>query len=204
MNELFSQIIILENDFVRLRPIRENDFDEVRKIAFDPSIWTHFVYRVSDHESFNEYFTDMLQQHKAECRYTFIIEHIETLEILGITALGNYSAKDERIEIGWTWASPKHRGSQYSQTTVFILLNYLFDHMKLKRVEFKTDVLNKRARNRLKKIGCTEEGVLRSHTLMPGGRRRDTIFYSILDHEWPAIRSTIFIYCNNIKFIGKQ
>ena len=72
------------------------------------------------------------------------------------------------------------------------MLTHAYDVMGYERVEFKTDVLNSGARRGLVKIGATEEGVLRSHTLMPGGRRRDTIYYSILRHEWPGVKRSIF------------
>ena len=71
-----------------------------------------------------------------------------------------------------------------------LLLAYAFDQLECERVEFKTDVLNLGARKGLGNIGATEEGVLRSHTLMPGGRRRDTIYFSILRPEWPKIQDT--------------
>ncbi|MEO6723473.1 MAG: GNAT family protein, partial [Ferruginibacter sp.] len=69
---------------------------------------------------------------------------------------------------------------------------YAFEELDMERVEFKTDVLNQAARKGLLGIGATEEGVLRSHTLMQFGRRRDTIYYSILKNEWPNIKESIF------------
>jgi N-acetyltransferase len=74
----------------------------------------------------------------------------------------------------------------------FLLLRYVFEQMKFKRVEIKTDNLNERAKGALLKIGATPEGVLRSHMLMFNNRRRDSIYFSILDHEWPYIRQNHF------------
>lgn len=72
------------------------------------------------------------------------------------------------------------------------MLNYAFENLGFERVEFKTDVINERSRRALRKIGAAEEGILRSHTLMQDGRRRDTIYYSILKTEWAGIKNTIF------------
>ena len=74
------------------------------------------------------------------------------------------------------------------------MINYAFETLGFERVEFKTDVLNLQARKSLKKIGAVEEGVLRSHTLMQDGRRRDTIYYSMLHSEWEKIKNTVFNY----------
>jgi RimJ/RimL family protein N-acetyltransferase len=74
----------------------------------------------------------------------------------------------------------------------WLLLQYAFETLAFERVEFKTDMLNLQARKGLKGIGATEEGVLRSHTLMPRQRRRDTVYYSILKQEWPGIKASIF------------
>ena len=72
------------------------------------------------------------------------------------------------------------------------MINYVFEKLEFVRVEFKTDVLNRQSRKALKKIGASEEGILRSHTLMQDGRRRDTIYYSILREEWENLKNTVF------------
>ena len=74
----------------------------------------------------------------------------------------------------------------------FVLLSYALDAMRFERVEFKTDNLNERAKKALVHIGAREEGVLRSHMLMPHGRRRDSIYYSILQDEWEDVKMLYF------------
>jgi RimJ/RimL family protein N-acetyltransferase len=113
--------------------------------------------------------------------------------VVGSTAFGNFSPKDNRIEIGWSWIETLSQGTGINKNAKFHLLNFAFDYLNMERVEFKTDVLNVRARAGLIKIGAMEEGVLRSHTLMPDNRRRDTVYYSVLKEEWyTKIRSNNF------------
>ena len=80
------------------------------------------------------------------------------------------------------------------------MLSYAFDVLKWERVEIKTDNLNERAKQGLRKIGATEEGVLRSHMQMPSDRRRDSVFFSILKNEWPTIKNTIFKDINTFQY----
>ena len=131
------------------------------------------------------YIKEAITQRELNARYHFVIEDIRVGKIVGSSALINYSKEDSRIEIGYSWLNAE-----------FLLLNLAFDHLNIERVEFKTDALNLRARNALIKIGATEEGILRKHTLMPDGRRRDNVYYSILKHEWyNEVKLAIFSDC---------
>ena len=122
---------------------------------------------------------------------------IETADgdIAGSTAFGYWSANDRRVEIGGSWLGREYQGTGINREAKFLLLSYAFDVLGMARVEFKTDVLNQN-------IGATEEGVLRSHTLTPGGRRRDTIYYSMLEDEWRAWRETVFSGCSGLRALS--
>ena len=108
--------------------------------------------------------------------------------MVGGTALGNASAKDRRIEIGWTWLAAAAQGRGLNTRAKYLLLEHCFESLSAHRVEFKTDAANRRARGALSKIGAIPEGALRSHTLMHDGRYRETVYYSILADEWPHVR----------------
>jgi len=101
-----------------------------------------------------------------------------------MSSFGNVSVLDSRVEIGWSWIGLDFQGTGVNSEYKRLLLSFAFDKLKFIRVEFKTDVLNVKARRALEKIGAVEEGVLRSHTQMHHNRRRDTIYYSILQEEW--------------------
>jgi RimJ/RimL family protein N-acetyltransferase len=193
LNMNFSENIILENKLVLLRPLKSDDENSLAKIAFDTDVWKYTVTSASNSTELKEYINTALKERKRNIRYPFTIVKKNSGEIAGSTSYGNISDKDKRLEIGWTWIGKKFMGTGLNKNCKFLLLEYAFEHLMFERVEFKTDLLNKAARRALEKIGAKEEGVLRSHTLMHDGRRRDTIYYSILKDEWEKLKNS-FLY----------
>jgi RimJ/RimL family protein N-acetyltransferase len=185
----FTEDIILENNIALLRPLAPEDEEGLGKIAFDTDIWKYNVGKIMNSTELNEFINVALEDRKRNFRYPFTIIQKTSGEIAGSTSYANVSVKDKRLEIGWTWLGKKFMGTGLNKECKFLLLQYAFEHLKFERVEFKTDVLNKASRRALEKIGAKEEGILRSHTLMHDGRRRDTIYYSILSDEWKEISS---------------
>ncbi len=104
----------------------------------------------------------------------------------------NISYHDLRLEIGSSWLGKDFRGTDVNRHSKFSMMRYAFEELNFERVEFKTDVLNERARNGLRKIGGIEEGVLRSHMTMWNDRRRSSVYYSVLKNEWSQLKQTIF------------
>jgi RimJ/RimL family protein N-acetyltransferase len=184
----FEENIILENETALLRPLTPYDEQGFNKIAFDHDIWKYSVSSALNSDELKEYIKKALDERNGKTRYPFTIIHKESGNIAGSISYGNISEKDKRIEIGWTWLGKKFWGTGLNKESKLLLLQYAFEHLKFKRVEFKTDVLNIAARKALIKLGAREEGILRSHTLMHDGRRRDTIYYSILGEEWQTIK----------------
>ena len=200
----FDYDFILQNSEVKLRTLNKDDITNLQCFVLETDIWTYFAQNMSSNQDLTYYINDALYQRNLELRYTFIIENISINKIIGSTAFGNYSKNDQRIEIGWSWLGKEFQGTKANKNTKFLLLTFAFEYLNIERVEFKTDVLNQRARNALLKIGATEEGILRSHGLMPGNRRRDTIYYSILKGEWPNIRSSFFSKYSDLSILNFQ
>jgi len=176
--------LTLQNSRVLLRAIKQEDFPSLLPLVSDSAMWRYFTYDLSVPEEFSEWVKPAL----AGERLQFIVWDKKIDEPVGSTAFGNYSARDERIEIGWTWLAKKAQGTGINQMMKLLMYQHCFEELKLKRVEIKTDVLNLPARKALLKSGAIEEGVLRSHTLLTNNRRRDTIYYSILNHEWQEVK----------------
>lgn len=181
---LFGQNIILENDFVLLKPLSIDDKNGFIKIAFDEDIWRYSVSRIYDEADLDQFISNAVSSKEKKLRFPFTIIDKVKNKIAGSTSFGNYSAKDKRIEIGWTWLGKEFWGTGLNLRCKYLLVSFLFEKSNVERIEFKTDILNIAARNSLLKLGAIEEGILRSHTLMHDGRRRDTIYYSILKKEW--------------------
>jgi RimJ/RimL family protein N-acetyltransferase len=184
----FSENIILENKSVLLKPLSNEDEDGLNKIAFDADIWKYTIVSVLNSNELKNYINSALEERKKNTRYPFTIINKQSAEIAGSTSYGGVSVKDKRIEIGWTWLGKKFRGTDLNKQCKFLLMQYAFEHLNFERVEFKTDFLNNRARKALLKIGAKEEGVLRSHMILHDGRRRDSIFYSVLRNEWEEVK----------------
>lgn len=181
----------LENDRVRLAPVTEADREGVRAVAMDPDIWRYFVSAVETDADFETFFDAMLADHAAGRRAVYVITDKATGRIAGSMSFGNMAEADRRLEIGWSWLGRDFRGKGINHWAKALLLEHAFGVLAAERVEFKTDVLNTQARRGLRNIGATEEGTLRSFNYMPGGRRRDAVFYSVLRAEWPEARAAL-------------
>ncbi|MEH1015331.1 GNAT family protein [Micromonospora sp. CPCC 206060] len=184
--------LTLTNDRVVLRRVRIGDLAEFGQIAYHEDIWRYFVSRIATPADLDQFIETAVHDTLSGSRIVFAIVDRETGRIAGSTAYGNISESERRLEIGWSWVAPAARRTGLNRATKLALLDHAFDVLGCERVEFKTDVLNVAARAGLAGIGAQEEGVLRSFNYMPGGRRRDVVYYSILRDEWPAVRRERF------------
>lgn len=179
---------VLENEHVVLRPVTEADREEIRAVAMDPHIWRYFVSVVENDDDFRVFFDTCLADQAAGRRVVFVVTDKTTGRVAGSMSYGNLAEADARLEIGWSWLGRDFRGKNVNRWAKYALLEHAFDRLGAERVEFKTDVLNEQARKGLRNIGAVEEGILRSFNYMPGGRRRDAIFYSVIRAEWPGVK----------------
>lgn len=182
---------ILADDRVELHPVAESDREPLREIALDERIWTYFVARVATDADFDRFFDAMLADQAAGTRAVYVIVDEDTGRTVGSSSYGNLAEADRRLEIGWSWLGVDFQGGGVNRRAKLLLLEHAFERLRAERVEFKTDVLNLRARAGLRGIGASEEGVLRSFNFMPDGRRRDAVYYSVLAAEWPAVRARL-------------
>jgi RimJ/RimL family protein N-acetyltransferase len=110
---------------------------------------------------------------------------------VGSTRFANADATHRRVEIGWTWLGRDAQRTALNTEAKLLLLGHAFDALGCIRVELKTDALNARSRSAIRRLGAVEEGTLRQHMITSTGRMRDTVYYSILHHEWPAVRDAL-------------
>jgi len=187
-NRLFDPNLILENDRVRLQIISREEIPKLEKIACDPAIWEYFTIEITNDIELANFVEEALMDYEKGNRVTFvIIDKLKNCPV-GMSSLGNISMRDMRLEIGWSWLGTIFQGTGINRSYKELLLQFAFEELDFVRVEFKTDILNTKARKALVKIGATEEGILRSHTLMTHNRRRDTIYYSVLNKEWESYK----------------
>lgn len=114
-----------------------------------------------------------------------------TEELIGSTRFANYDPAHRRVEIGWTWITPAHQRTAVNTEAKLLMLRHAFDVWQLNRVELKTDARNERSRRAMARLGLVEEGVLRRHMVTHDGRLRDSVYFSAIREEWPALRARI-------------
>lgn len=182
----------LRNERALLRPLTSADQPQLAQIAYDDSIWRYFVTTVRSDADLEAYVQAAVDDRAAGRRAVFAVIDRASGRVAGSMAYGNLAPADGRLEIGWSWLGKAFQGSGLNRAAKLLLLDHAFDGLGCERVEFKTDVLNTQARQGLLGIGAQPEGVLRSYNVMPGGRRRDAIYFSILRAEWPAVRQRHF------------
>jgi len=183
----------LETSKVLLRPLEENDFSPFLRLAKqDENMWEYFALNLSDEKQLKEWMDTAFSDRIANTRSPFTIIEKSSGHIAGSMSLMNISRHDLRAEIGSSWLGKDFRSTGLNRHSKFAMMKYAFEEMKFERVEFKTDVLNARARKGLQNVGGIEEGILRSHMTMWNNRRRTSIYYSVLKPEWILLKETLF------------
>ena len=190
----------LETDKVVLRPLQQVDITSFARLANDASLWKYFTFLLNNSAELERWVDTAIKEREEGKRVPFTIVEKATGNVCGSTSLGSISYYDKRIEIGWSWLGKQYQGTGINFHAKFSMLSYSFDVLDWERVEIKTDNLNERAKQGLRKIGAKEEGVLRSHMQMPLNRRRDSIYFSILKDEWPAVKNSIFKDINSFQY----
>jgi RimJ/RimL family protein N-acetyltransferase len=110
---------------------------------------------------------------------------------IGSTRFMNIDRTNRRVEIGSTWIAPAWQRTAVNTEAKYLMLRHAFEVWGCVRVELKTDALNQKSRNAILRLGAQEEGTLRRHLVTSTGRVRDTVYFSILDNEWPAVRAKL-------------
>ena len=185
--------LTLETNRALLRPLQENDYDRFLELARqDEQMWEYFTLNLGIEEQLKRWFEIAWKDKEADSRRALTIIDKQSGLIGGSSSLGNIARTDLRAEIGWSWLGKNFRSTGLNKHAKFAMMRYCFEELDFERVEFKTDVLNERARQGLRNVGGIEEGILRSHMTMWNNRRRTSIYYSVLKNEWPGLKETIF------------
>lgn len=171
------QSLTLQTDKVLLRPLQQEDISLFARISNDTSLWRYFTFLLNKPSELQHWVENALKEREEGKRIPFTIVDKASGDVCGSTSLGSISYYDKRIEIGWSWLGKHYQGTGINFHAKFCMLSYAFDVLDWERVEIKTDNLNERAKQGLRKIGAKEEGVLRSHMKMPLDRRRDSVFF---------------------------
>lgn len=181
----------LEGRYVRLEPLSLDHLDALAQVGLDPELWRWTLSRIETREDLRRYVQTALTLQLEGHALPFAIVERAAGRVVGSTRFGSIDRTHARVEIGWTWVARQWQRTAVNTECKYLLLRHAFETMGCVRVEFKTDVLNEPSRRALLRIGAKEEGTLRRHLRTESGRWRDSVYYSIVDQEWPAVKRAL-------------
>ena len=183
--------LTLEGSVVRLEPLRlehaELFWDIAKNDLEDIFRWIPYSMRTRD--DFRKLIDKALQEQERGESVVFATVERKSGQTIGSTRFMNIDRVNRRVEIGSTWIAPTWQRTAVNTEAKYLMLRHAFEEWKCIRVELRTDALNQKSRNAILRIGAMEEGTLRRHLITWTGRVRDTVYFSILDDEWPAVRA---------------
>ncbi|HEX2548830.1 MAG TPA: GNAT family protein [Gammaproteobacteria bacterium] len=190
MNLFDTPSITLKSRHIQLEPLQESHRVELYAAAQNENIWTYYPFNLIQ-EKFHVWFDKAIQGSIQKAEIPFAVRRLSDMQILGSTRFYDVHPKHRRLTIGNTWYVPEVWGSYVNPECKFLLLNTAFDTFDMNRVELLIDSRNTRSRAAVKKLGATEEGLLRKHMILENGYVRDTVVFSIIKSDWLNIKSLL-------------
>jgi RimJ/RimL family protein N-acetyltransferase len=189
--EMIVTPVTLEGQHARLEPLRIEHLAGLVKVGLDPELWRWIPTAVRTKEEMAAYIETALQEQARGMSLPFALVEKITGEAIGSTRYGNIDRAHHRVEIGWTWLARDWQRTAVNTEAKYLLLRHAFESLGCMRVELKTDSLNERSRAAILRIGAKEEGILRNHMITDSGRIRHTVYFSIIDSEWPGVKARL-------------
>jgi RimJ/RimL family protein N-acetyltransferase len=188
-----ASIFTLESAYVRLEPLRSEHAPMLWEIAKDhlQELFQWIPYRLECLEDFREFNRHVLDEQQRGLTVPFATFERSSGQIAGTTRFMNMDLANRKVEIGSTWIAPWWQRTVVNTEAKYLMLRHAFETWDCLRVELKTDSLNQRSRQAILRLGAKEEGTLRKHMLTWNGRQRDSVYFSILDTEWPAVKKRL-------------
>ena len=174
---------------VRLEPMRAEHLAGLTAAGAFEELWRWTRTFAHTPDSMREYVDEALAEATAGRALPFVTMDRGSGRVIGSTRFANFDAANKHVEIGWTWITPEFQRTHVNTEAKLLMLCHAFEKWGCARVELKTDVLNAKSRNAMLRMGAKEEGILRKHVLAYNERWRDSIYYSVLDSEWPEVKS---------------
>jgi RimJ/RimL family protein N-acetyltransferase len=182
---------IIQGQNIDLERLTNDHIFPLESIAFDPLIWQNLPFKIMDKHSFETFIKEQQQRNLNDQQVTYVIRDKASRQVCGSTGFINIDAANHQLEIGPSWLSPKVWGTKVNIESKYLLLTYCFDKASIMRVEFRTRETNIRSQKAIEKIGGVKEGLLRCHRKNDDGTFRNTIVYSIIQPEWPPVKSLL-------------
>lgn len=182
---------VLKGKLVELRPLQQEHAAQLLRAAADGALWNMTLTVIPGPSNIDSYIRTALQGRDSGTVMPFVIVNRETEEVVGTTRFWKIDRANRKVEIGHTWLSESAQRSGINTEAKYLLLTYAFEVMEVVRVQFTTDELNERSRAAILRIGAKQEGIVRHERIMPDGRKRNSVRFSIIDPEWAEIKQML-------------
>jgi RimJ/RimL family protein N-acetyltransferase len=183
--------LTLEGRVVRLEPLTRAHHRQLCEVGLAEELWKWIPSPVRTAEDMAAYLEKALDEQQRGVSLPFAIVEKASGRVVGSTRYMNIEREHRRLEVGCTWVGLAWQRSAVNTEAKYLLLRHAFDTLRCMRVELKTDSLNEKSRAAIERLGATEEGIFRNHMISAGGRIRHTVYYSIVEAEWPAVRARL-------------
>ena len=189
--EMAVSPVLLEGAHVRLEPLVKEHLAGLAAVGLDEELWRWIPTPVRTQEEMAAYIEAALNEQERGLALPFAIIEKATGRAIGSTRYANIDRMHHRVEIGWTWVARDWQRTPMNTEAKYLLLRHAFETLGCMRVELKTDSLNERSRAAILRLGAREEGIFRNHMITASGRVRHTVYFSIIDSEWPAVKARL-------------
>ena len=184
----FVEPVTLAGEHASLEPLGREHEDALQRAAADGELWRLWYTTVAPPEKMAEYIATALDMRERLGAMPFVVREKPSGEIVGCTRYFNVDAINRRLEIGHTWYSRRVQRGPINTECKLLLLTHAFEKLQCIAVEFRTHWFNHDSRTAIARLGAKQDGVLRNHQLSADGSKRDTVVFSIIDGEWPAVK----------------
>lgn len=191
LNDTLPQPITLTGRDVSLEPLLMDQANALLEAAQSDEIWVHTLDRPRTMEAMQDYITRALGERDNQTAIPFAVRYIRTDRLIGCTRYVNIAPLRRGLEIGFTWYAPEFWRTSVNTEAKYLLLKHAFETLRYIRVELQAITANARSRAAILRLGAIEEGILRSRMVRRDGQRFDSVFFSILDNEWPAVKAKL-------------
>jgi RimJ/RimL family protein N-acetyltransferase len=185
------QPVTLEGVHVTLIPLDESHVEGLFEAGRHDEIWAYMPVRPATVDDMGQIVTGALEARTKGTELPFTIVEGATGQIVGSTRFLDIDRANKNLEIGWTWLTPSVWRSPVNTECKLLLLRHCFETLGTIRVFLKTDLRNDRSQRAMERLGCVREGVFRKHRILPDGYIRDSVYYSIIAEEWPAVKARL-------------
>ena len=181
----------LVGDLVELQPLHASHSAQLLEAAADGELWNMTFTIIPNAQTVDSYIDTALRGREAGTMMPFVIVRRDTGQVIGSTRFWKIDRVNRKLEIGHTWLSASTQRTGFNTEAKYLLLTHAFDALNMVRVQFTTDELNEKSRAAILRIGAKQEGIVRHERIMPDGRKRNSVRFSIIDPEWPEVRARL-------------